>query len=103
CLDSRVVEQLVGEYGVSQIKTNFMLRPPHWNPSGAHRFGARRARAQSRCLMRVLVANIPMPLNRFLVDLNGALSQLAEIVHSSDAFWNMEGHFDVVHLHFPEY
>ena len=53
--------------------------------------------------MRVLVANIPMPLNRFLVDLNGALSQLAEIVHSSDAFWNMEGEFDILHLHFPEY
>lgn len=53
--------------------------------------------------MRVLVANIPLPENRFLVDLNTALSSRCELVHSSDAFWGMEGDFDVVHLHFPEY
>jgi hypothetical protein len=53
--------------------------------------------------MRILVANIPLPANRFLQDLNGALSELCEIVHSSDTFWNMQGEFDVVHLHFPEY
>ena len=53
--------------------------------------------------MRVLVANIPLPQNRFLVDLNAALSEQVEIVHSSDAFWEMNGNFDVVHLHFPEY
>ena len=53
--------------------------------------------------MRILVANIPLPANRFLQDLNAALGELCEIVHSSDTFWNMEGDFDVVHLHFPEY
>jgi hypothetical protein len=53
--------------------------------------------------MRVLVANIPLPANRFLVDLNLELAELCELVHDSDAFWNMEGDFDVVHLHFPEY
>jgi glycosyltransferase involved in cell wall biosynthesis len=53
--------------------------------------------------LRILVANIPLPANRFLQDLNAALSDLAEIVHSSDMFWNMHGDFDVVHLHFPEY
>jgi hypothetical protein len=53
--------------------------------------------------MRVLVANIPLPHNRFLVDLNAALSEHCAVQHSSDAFWSMEGDYDVVHLHFPEY
>lgn len=52
---------------------------------------------------KVLVANIPLPANRFLVDLNTALKQRCDLTHSSDAFWNMEGEFDVIHLHFPEY
>jgi len=54
-------------------------------------------------MMRVLVANIPLPQNRFLVDLHAALGGMCELKHSSDAFWQMEGDFDVVHLHFPEY
>jgi hypothetical protein len=53
--------------------------------------------------MRILVANIPLPKNRFLVDLNSALEKHGAVVHSPDAFWNREGDFDVVHLHFPEY
>lgn len=52
---------------------------------------------------RVLVANIPLPGNRFLTDLNEAIGANHEVVHSSDAFWDVEGAFDVVHLHFPEY
>ena len=53
--------------------------------------------------MRILVANIPMPSNRFLVDLNGALAALCDLTHNADQFWAMQGDFDVVHLHFPEY
>jgi hypothetical protein len=53
--------------------------------------------------VRVLVANIPLPSNRFLVDLNEAIACQSELLHSSDAFWSMHGEFDVVHLHFPEY
>jgi len=53
--------------------------------------------------MRLLVANIPLPANRFLVDLNEALETHVDLVHSHEAFWNMEGEFDVVHFHFPEY
>lgn len=53
--------------------------------------------------MRILVANIPLPSNRFLVDLNGALTRLVDLTHDHDAFWNMAGEYDVVHLHFPEY
>jgi len=53
--------------------------------------------------MRILVANIPLPTNRFLADLNDALSKHVEITHDADLFWNMQGDFDLVHLHFPEY
>jgi glycosyltransferase involved in cell wall biosynthesis len=53
--------------------------------------------------LRVLVANIPLPSNRFLIDLNRELEKHCELVHSSDTFWNMNDTFDVVHLHFPEY
>ncbi len=53
--------------------------------------------------MRILVANIPLPSNRFLVDLNGALAGMCDLTHSADLFWSMQGDFDVVHLHFPEY
>jgi glycosyltransferase involved in cell wall biosynthesis len=53
--------------------------------------------------MRTLVANIPLPQNRFLVDLNAALGRHVQLVHDHKIFWNMEGDFDIVHLHFPEY
>ena len=53
--------------------------------------------------MRLLVANIPLPQNRFLVDLNKALSSHVDLTHDENMFWSMQGDFDVVHLHFPEY
>ena len=53
--------------------------------------------------MRVLVANIPLPNNRFLVDLNSSLERHVVLTHDYEAFWRMEGDFDVIHLHFPEY
>jgi len=53
--------------------------------------------------MRVLVANIPLPQNRFLVDLNASLKRHVDLVHDHENFWNREGDYDVVHLHFPEY
>ena len=53
--------------------------------------------------MRILVAQIPMPRNRFLVDLNAEVSKHCELTHSSDSFWEMSGSYDVVHFHFPEY
>jgi hypothetical protein len=52
--------------------------------------------------MRTLVAQITMSQNRFLVDLNAELSKNCELSHSNDAFWNMEGYYDGIHLHFPE-
>jgi hypothetical protein len=53
--------------------------------------------------LRVLIAQIPMPQNRFLVDLNNGISKDCAIHHSSDDFWNMRGEFEIVHLHFPEH
>lgn len=53
--------------------------------------------------MRVLVAQIPMPANRYLADLNNELATCCELVHGSDEFWDMRGVYDIVHLHFPEY
>jgi hypothetical protein len=53
--------------------------------------------------MRILVANIPLPQNRFLVDLNDALSRHVALTHDEKMFWSMQGEFDVIHLHFPEY
>jgi len=53
--------------------------------------------------LRVLVAQIPMPQNRFLVDLNAEISKECLVHHSSDDFWEMRGEFDIVHLHFPEH
>lgn len=53
--------------------------------------------------MKILVANIPLPQNRFLVDLNQAISCRVELTHDEKLFWNRQGNFDIVHLHFPEY
>lgn len=53
--------------------------------------------------MKVLVGNIPLPENRFLVDLNGALETSCNLKHDPDDFWQMRGDYDIVHLHFPEY
>lgn len=53
--------------------------------------------------MRILVAQIPMPQNRFLTDLNAEISRNCELEHDCDAFWNMVGQYDIIHLHFPEY
>jgi glycosyltransferase involved in cell wall biosynthesis len=53
--------------------------------------------------LRVLTANIPLPRNRFLQDLNGAMSRHCDLIQSSDDFWAMRGGFDIVHLHWPEY
>ncbi|QDV69536.1 hypothetical protein Poly24_32520 [Rosistilla carotiformis] len=53
--------------------------------------------------MRILVANIPLPTNRFLIDLNQSIGRRHEVIHDHESFWNQEGDFDLVHLHFPEY
>jgi len=54
--------------------------------------------------MNILVANIPLPGNRFIIDLHEALEkQRVNIEFSHETFWEQRGDFEVVHLHFPEY
>lgn len=54
--------------------------------------------------MKILVANIPLPTNRFLVDLHAAMEGLGiDLEQSHEKFWEQTGDYDVVHLHFPEY
>ncbi len=53
--------------------------------------------------MKILVANIPLPQNRFLVDLNAQISRETQLTHDETLFWHRKGDFDAVHLHFPEY
>lgn len=55
-------------------------------------------------MIKILVGNVPLPHNRFLVDLHAAMeADNVEVVHSHEVFWSMEGEYDAVHLHFPEY
>jgi glycosyltransferase involved in cell wall biosynthesis len=54
-------------------------------------------------MMKLLVANIPLPQNRFLVDLNASLGKQCALTHDEKLFWKKQGDFDVIHLHFPEY
>lgn len=53
--------------------------------------------------MKILIACIPTPGNRYLIDLKKGLEAYATVVWDADAFWNCEGDFDVVHIHWPEY
>lgn len=53
--------------------------------------------------MRVLEAAIPQNHNRYFADLCNALSERCSLVHDHEVFWDAEGDFDIVHIHWPEY
>ena len=53
--------------------------------------------------MKILFANIPTPGNRFVVDLKKGLEAHAEVIWDCDEFWAKKNHYDVVHIHWPEY
>ena len=53
--------------------------------------------------MKVLIACISTPGNRYLLDLKSGLSTHAEVVWDADAFWNCQNEFDIIHIHWPEY
>ena len=52
---------------------------------------------------RILFANIPTPGNRFVIDLKEGLEKYADVVWDYNEFWSMENHFDIIHIHWPEY
>ena len=54
--------------------------------------------------MKILIANIPTPKNRFLKDLSKAFEKEgASVTWDYEKFWACEETFDVVHIHWPEY
>jgi hypothetical protein len=53
--------------------------------------------------MKVLFATIPQPANRFVSDLKDGIGKHAEVIWDHDEFWKCENHYDVVHIHEPEY
>jgi hypothetical protein len=53
--------------------------------------------------MKVLIACIPTPKNRYLLDLKIGLEAYAYVVWDEKEFWNMENEYDVIHIHWPEY
>lgn len=53
--------------------------------------------------MKVLIACISTPGNRYLLDLKSGLSTHTEVVWDADAFWNCQNEFDIIHIHWPEY
>jgi len=54
--------------------------------------------------LKVLIACIPTPLNRFLIDLKTGLEkQDVEVIWDYEEFWRFENHYDIIHIHWPEY
>ncbi len=53
--------------------------------------------------MKVLIACIPTPGNRFLTDLIEGLRKHVTVVHDFKKFWECRDNFDIVHIHWPEY
>lgn len=53
--------------------------------------------------MKILIVCIPTPGNRFVTDLKEGLEEHAHVTWNCDEFWNMENHYDIVHIHWPEY
>jgi len=53
--------------------------------------------------LKILMACIPTPGNRYLIDLKQGLEQHAEVIWDHRAFWECQEKFDVVHIHWPEY
>ena len=53
--------------------------------------------------LKILIACIPTPDNRYLIDLKEGLETYAEVIWDYQAFWKCQDRFDVVHIHWPEY
>ena len=53
--------------------------------------------------MKILFATIPQPANRFVRDLKEGIEKHAEVIWDHEEFWKCENHYDVIHIHEPEY
>jgi len=53
--------------------------------------------------MKILIACIPNPKNKYLTDLVTGLSTFSEITWDFEEFWSCKNDYDIVHVHWPEY
>lgn len=53
--------------------------------------------------MKILFACIPVPGNRFMIDLKDGLESFATVTWNFEEFWSMENMYDIIHIHWPEY
>lgn len=53
--------------------------------------------------MKILFANFPLKYNLFMEDLKKGLENHAEVVYDYEEFWKCENHYDIVHIHWPEF
>ncbi len=53
--------------------------------------------------MKILFASLPQPKNRFVQDLKAGIERYAEVIYDFNEFWKCQNHYDVIHIHEPEY
>lgn len=53
--------------------------------------------------MKILIACIPVPQNKFMTDMVDGLESFATVTWDFKEFWNMQNDYDIVHIHWPEY
>ncbi|MFT6841268.1 MAG: hypothetical protein ACJASR_000025 [Psychroserpens sp.] len=53
--------------------------------------------------MKILIACIPNPNNKYMADLKEGLKTFAEVTWDYQEFWKMQNNYDIVHIHWPEY
>ncbi|GHB37188.1 glycosyltransferase [Mongoliitalea lutea] len=53
--------------------------------------------------MKILFANFILKGNLFMEDLKQGLEQHAEVIWDFEEFWKCENHYDIIHLHWPEF
>lgn len=53
--------------------------------------------------MKVLIACIPNPGNKYMADLIKGLETFADVTWDYQEFWNRQNQYDIVHIHWPEY
>jgi glycosyltransferase involved in cell wall biosynthesis len=53
--------------------------------------------------MKILIACIPTPANTYMYDLIKGLNTFADVTWDYKEFWEMENHYDIIHIHWPEF
>lgn len=53
--------------------------------------------------MKILFACFPLKYNLFMDDLKKGLEAHAEVTYDFEEFWACKNHYDIVHIHWPEF